>query len=227
LLDSALSVLTAGRNFERLMSGLGVTLWISFLSVALSIILGIPSGLVMASKNRFGRRFFRIYLEFIRIMPILVLLFLFYYSLTKAVPWINLSPFVVYILVFTLWGVAEMADLVRAAVTSIPAHQRESGKALGLTDAQINFHVVIPQAVRRLLPGVINLTTRMIKTTPFVFFINMPELFKVGQQVVEVAGRSNPMASVYVYGFIFLIYFIICYPVSLFSRYLENRWQGA
>jgi polar amino acid transport system permease protein len=159
-------------------------------------------------------------------MPILVLLFLFYYSLSKAFS-INLSPFVVSVMVFTLWGVAEMADLVRAAVTSIPAHQRESGKALGLKEIQINFYIIIPQAVRRLLPGVINLTTRMIKTTPFVFFINMPDLLKVGQQIVEVAGIRDPMASVWVYGFIFIIYFVICYPISLYSRHLENRWQSA
>jgi polar amino acid transport system permease protein len=50
---------------------------------------------------------------------------------------------------------------------------------------------------------------------------------KVGQQIVEVTGIRNPLASVWVYGFIFIIYFIICYPVSLFSRYLENRWQSA
>jgi polar amino acid transport system permease protein len=208
------------------MDGLGITLWISFVSVGLSIVLGIPAGLLMASKSKIWNFILRIYLEFIRIMPILVLLFLFYYSLSQAFE-VNLSPFFVSVLVFTLWGVAEMSDLVRSAVTSIPVHQRESGRALGLTEIQINFHIIIPQAVRRLLPGVINLATRMIKTTPFVFFINMPDLMKVGQQIVEVSGIRDPMASVWVYGFIFLIYFIICYPVSLFSRYLEGRWQSA
>jgi polar amino acid transport system permease protein len=208
------------------MEGLGITLWLSFASVGLSILLGIPTGLLMSSKNRAVRSLLRLYLEFIRVMPILVLLFLFYYSMSKVFS-INLTPFMVSVLVFTLWGVAEMSDLVRAAVTSIPLHQRESGRALGLREAQINFYIIIPQAVRRLLPGVINLTTRMIKTTPFVFFINLPELMKVGQQIVEIAGIRTPLASVWVYGFIFFIYFIICYPVSLFSRYLENRWQGA
>jgi polar amino acid transport system permease protein len=67
----------------------------------------------------------------------------------------------------------------------------------------------------------------MIKTTPFVFFINMPDLMKVGQQIVELSGVRDPLASVWVYGFIFLIYFLICYPISLYSRYLEGRWQDA
>ena len=129
-------------------------------------------------------------------------------------------------MVFTLWGTAEMADLVRGAVTSMPLHQRESGRAIGLTESQINRYIIIPQAVRRLLPGVINLTTRMIKTTPFVFFINVPDLVKVGQQIVEITGMRNYMASFWVYGLIFLIYFIICYPISRFSLYLERKWES-
>jgi polar amino acid transport system permease protein len=65
----------------------------------------------------------------------------------------------------------------------------------------------------------------MIKTTPYVFFINIPDLFKVGQQIVELSGRQNYLASFWVYGFIFFLYFIFCYPFSVFSRYLERRWQ--
>ncbi|MDR2142037.1 MAG: amino acid ABC transporter permease [Deltaproteobacteria bacterium] len=225
MLDSALSVLRMGRNLPRLMEGLGVTLEISLVSVALSILLGVPMGLLMASRRPLAPSFLRLYLEFIRVMPILVLLFLFYYSLSKF--WnINLSALTVSILVFTLWGAAEMGDLVRGAVTSLPRHQWDSGRALGLTESQVSVYVVIPQAVRRLLPGVINLTTRMIKTTPFVFFINLPDLVKVGQQIVEVSGLRIPLASVWVYGTIFVIYFLICYPISILSRYLERRWQS-
>jgi polar amino acid transport system permease protein len=209
----------------RLMEGLWITIWISMASVGISVVLGIAFGLLMAAKTKVVYKLLRLYLEVIRVMPILVLLFLFYYSLSKMFG-INLSAYFVSILVFTIWGTAEMSDLVRAAVTSLPLHQRESGRAIGLSELQVNIFIIVPQATRRLLPGVINLTTRMIKTTPFVFFINLPDLMKVGQQIVEVAGMRNYLASVWVYGFIFFIYFIICYPVSLFSRYLEGRWQN-
>jgi polar amino acid transport system permease protein len=209
----------------RLGEGLWITLKISMSAVGLSILLGVPAGLLMSSKSHFFRLTLRLYLEFIRIMPILVLLFLFYYSLSSVFS-INLPATLVSILVFTLWGTAEMADLVRGAVTSLPRHQWESGRALGLSESQLNLNVIVPQAVRRLLPGVINLTTRMIKTTPFVFFINIPDLVKVAQQIVEVAGMRDNLASVWVYGLIFLIYFAICYPISLFSSYLERAWQN-
>jgi polar amino acid transport system permease protein len=120
-----------------------------------------------------------------------------------------------------------MADLVRGAVTSIPAHQRESGMALGLTEFQLNVFVIAPQAVRRLIPGVINLATRMIKNTPLVFFINVPELITVGQQVVEVAAttQNNRQAAFWVYGLIFFIFFFVCYPISRLSKRLEERYR--
>ncbi|MDR1297094.1 MAG: amino acid ABC transporter permease [Deltaproteobacteria bacterium] len=225
MLDSAISIFAAGRNMARLMEGLWITLRISMISVSLSVLIGVPLGLLMASKHKSLRKALRVYLEFIRIMPILVLLFLFYYSLSSVFG-INLPATMVSVLVFTLWGTAEMADLVRGAVTSLPRHQWESGRAIGLRETQLNAFVIVPQAVRRLLPGVINLTTRMIKTTPFVFFINIPDLVKVAQQIVEVAGMRNHLASVWVYGFIFFVFFLICYPISLFSRHLEKVWQN-
>ena len=222
---SGVNIFLSGRNFARLMEGLFVTLEISVLSVLLSMFLGVLVGLAMTSKNKLVLSGTRVYLEVIRVIPILVLLFLFYYSLSRI--WgINLSAMSVAVLVFTLWGTAEMADLVRGAIGSMPAHQRESGRAVGLTEAQINRYIIVPQAIRRLIPGVINLTTRMIKTTPFVFFINVPDLVKVGQQIVEIAGMRNYMASFWVYGFIFLLYFIICYPISRFSIYLERKWES-
>jgi len=225
VLDSALSVLRQGRNAARLLEGLWVTLEISLVSVLLSMILGVMLGFLMTSKRPVWRVSTRAYLELMRLIPILVLLFIFYYTLDRN--WgISLEAKTVAYFVFTLWGTAEMGDLVRGAITSLPVHQRESGRAIGLSEAQINRYIIVPQAVRRLIPGVINLTTRMIKTTPFVFFINVPELMKVGQQIVEVSGRTNQMVSFWIYGLIFFIYFFVCYPISLFSVYLEKKWSN-
>ena len=112
------------------------------------------------------------YLEFIRIMPQLVLLFLFYFSTTRTFGW-NLSGETASIIVFVLWGTAEMSDLVRGALISIPKHQYESSAALGLTKMQTYLYVIIPQAVRRLIPLSINLITRMIKTTSLILMIGV------------------------------------------------------
>jgi polar amino acid transport system permease protein len=159
---SGISVLFQGSNFLRLLDGLWVTIRISMIAVAISIVLGILIGMLMTIKNPVTKALTRFYLEFIRIMPQLVLLFLVYFGVTKAFG-IHLSGELSAILVFSLWGTAEMGDLVRGALTSIPKHQYESGKAIGLTGIQVYIHIIIPQTVRRLIPLAMNLITRMIR----------------------------------------------------------------
>ena len=90
-----------------------------------------------------------------------------------------------------------MGDIVRGAITSIPKHQEEAAISLNLNRKDIYLYVILPQALKRILPGAINLSTRMIKTTSF-----------------------------WVYGFIFFLYFIICYPLSKISKILEQKWVG-
>lgn len=118
-----------------------MTIKISLISVLISIILGILLGMVMNMKNPVTKIITKIYLEFIRIMPQLVLLFLVYFGLTKAFQ-INLSGQLAAVIVFVLWGTAEMGDLVRGSLSSIPIHQYESGKAIGLTSLQIYRYIL-------------------------------------------------------------------------------------
>ena len=170
--DLGLEVLLKGKNAVRLLGGLWVALRISLISVAISIPLGILLGVLMTKKNRLIRAILRIYLEIIRIMPQMVLLFLAYFGTARAFGW-NLDGETAAIIVFALWGTAEMSDLVRGALVSIPRHQYESAEALGLTRGQVFRYVVLPQTVRRLLPQSINLITRMIKTTSLILMIGV------------------------------------------------------
>lgn len=222
--DLGLSVIFEGANLLRLLTGLWVTVRIAFISVLISALVGVCFGIVMTSENKFVRALARFYLEAVRIIPILVWLFIFYFGITKVLQ-IHLDAEMVAILVFSLWGSAEMGDIVRGGVTSLPAQQTAGGRALGLTQLQIYRYIIIPQAVRRLVPAAINLATRMIKTTSLVALIGVVEVLKVGQQVIEVSMRSNPSAAFAVYAFIFFLYFIICYPISLWSKKLEIKWR--
>jgi polar amino acid transport system permease protein len=117
-----------------------------------------------------------------------------------------------------------MSDLVRGAVTSVPVIQYESAMALGLSRPQVFRFVILPQALRRLIPQSINLITRMIKTTSLVLMIGVVEILKVGQQIIEANRKSSPNAAFGVYLTIFLLYFLLCWPVSLLARQLEKRW---
>lgn len=224
MLDSGISVLFMGHNFLRLLGGLWVTLRISLIAVVLSMPLGILFGMFMTLRNPVSRAVSRVYLEFVRIMPQLVLLFIAYFGVTRAFGW-NLSAEASAILVFTLWGTAEMGDLVRGALISIPKHQYESATALGLSRMQTFLFVIIPQTLRRLVPLTINLATRMIKTTSLVVLIGMTEVLKVGKQIIDANRFTHPTAALWVYGVIFLLYFLACWPISLLAKKLERRWR--
>ncbi|MDR2793304.1 MAG: amino acid ABC transporter permease [Treponema sp.] len=223
--DLGISVLIEGKNLQRLFLGLWVTARIALISVFFSVILGVLFGILMTNKRKAVRFFCRAYLEAVRIIPVLVWLFLFYFGLARNFH-INLTGEFTSILVFTLWGTAEMGDLVRGAITSISHHQYESAFALGLTNGQLYRYVIVPQAMRRLMPGAINLTTRMIKTTSLVVLIGVVEVLKVGQQIIEANFLKSPSASFWVYALIFFFYFILCMPISHLSKRLERKWQS-
>lgn len=220
-----ISVLLKGKNLQRLFEGLMVTARIAFISIIIGSLLGIVLGVIWTSKSKWIRSICRIYLELFRIIPILVWLFIMYFGVTTALN-IDLSGETVSVIVFTLWGAAEMGDIVRGALESLPKHQIESGKAIGLSFWGLYRYILIPQAVRRMLPGAINLATRMVKTTSLVVLIGVIDVIKVGQQIIEYSRIEVPTASFWVYGFVFILYFVICYPLSKISRKLENKWNG-
>ncbi|MCC2879498.1 amino acid ABC transporter permease [Lachnoclostridium pacaense] len=222
--DLGLEVLLKGKNLARILGGLDAALKISMISVAISIPLGFILGILMTWKNPICRAILRCYLEFVRIMPQMVLLFLVYFGTTRAFGW-DLSGELSSVIVFTVWGTAEMSDLVRGSLISIPMHQYESAEALGLTRIQSYQYIVLPQAVRRLIPLSINLITRMIKTTSLILMIGVVEVLKVAQQIIEANRMGSPNAAFGIYLTVFFLYFIACWPISLLAKYLEKRWR--
>ena len=221
---NAISILFQGNNFLRLLKGLGVTLEISLFSALFSIPLGVLFGMFMRRKGMLSRVLSRLYLDFIRIMPQLVLLFIVYFGSARAFA-VNFSGELASVFVFVLWGTAEMGDLVRGAIDSIPGHQWESAKALGLSRGQTERYIILPQTVRRLIPLSMNLLTRMVKTTSLVVLIGVVEVLKVGQQIIDTNRFQYPTAALPIYGVIFFLYFLVCWPVSIVARKLEKKWQ--
>ena len=222
--DLGIDVLFKGTNFIRLLGGLWTALEISLISVGISIPLGILLGIVMTIPNKAIKVITKIYLEIIRIMPQLVLLFIVFFGATRTMG-INLSGEVASVIVFTLWGTAEMGDLVRGSIISIPKHQSESSRALGLSKAQTYLYIIIPQTVRRLLPLSINLVTRMIKTTSLILMIGVVEVIKVAQQIIEANRATSPNAAFGVYLVVFIMYFIVCFSISMVAKHLEKKWS--
>ncbi|PUE66933.1 amino acid ABC transporter permease [Arcobacter lacus] len=213
-----------GNNLLRILEGTLNTIQIAFSSISFALLFGSIFGIIYSTKNRVIKFICRVYLEIFRIIPILVLLFIFYFVVPKFFD-IDISGEFVAIIVFVLWGIAEIGDITRGAIESIPRHNIDVALALGFNKIQVYRYILIPLSFKRVIPGVINLTTRMIKTTSLVVMIGVVDIIKVGQQIIESNVLKVPDSAFWTYGFIFFIYFIICYPMSRFAKNLENRWN--
>ena len=217
-----MSELLSVNSVLRLGEGLLISLEISVFAIFFSSFGGLILGILYSLKNPLLNALLRLCLEFVRVMPLIVWLFVMYFGLSR---WfgLNLSAVSATIIVFSIWGAFEMMDLVRAALQSIPRHQYEAAASLALSKSQMYLFVILPQALRRLTPASINLLTRMIKSTTFAFLIGAIELVKVGQQIIEL-HHAKAYAPFVIYGLIFMIFFIICYPLSRYSKILEKKW---
>ena len=202
--------------FTALLEGLWVTLRIALLSIIFSVIFGIILGIIMNSRSIIIRAVTRIYLEIFRIIPVIVWLFIVFFWIPMGTG-LNITGEGAAVLVFSMWGSAEMGDLVRGAIESLPKIQSESAKSIGLNKIQIYYYVLIPQALKRVIPSAINLSTRVIKTTSLVVLIGVVDVVKKGQQIIE-----RTKSAFLIYALLFFIYFIICYPLSYYSRKLEK-----
>lgn len=198
---SGASVLFTGDNFTRLLGGLG----------ALRIL-----------RNPVLRAVLRLYLEFFRIVPTLVLLFLTYYILPRELG-VQVDGVTVAVVTFSLWVAAEISDIVRGSLISVSDHQVDAGKALGMNGLQVLWYVRIPQSINLMVPATINLAARVIMTTSLLLLISVIDVITVGQQIMEANRMTHPDAAFWVYGFIFLLYFIICWPLAMIAKALEKR----
>ncbi|PUD01036.1 amino acid ABC transporter permease [Helicobacter pylori] len=211
-------------NLKRLLEGFEITLLIALSSAVISIVVGMLLGSLMAFGSQIVVLACRVYLESIRIIPLLAWLFIVYFGLAS---WFDLhiSAVLASVIVFSLWGGAEMMDLTRGVLTSVSKHQLESALALGMDSKRVIFNVIFPQSFLSLLPSSLNLFTRMIKTTALVSLIGAIDLLKVGQQIIELNLLRMPNASFVVYGVILMFYFSLCYSLSLYSSHLEKKFQ--
>ena len=151
----------------------------------------------MSSKNKVIHGILRFYLETVRIMPQMVLLFLVYFGSTRVFGW-DLSAELSAIIVCVFWGSAEMGDLVRGSLKSIPVIQYESAMALGMNSLQTFLFIIFPQILRRLVPLCINLVTRMIKTTSLVTYkISKGTPSGTGTEVVPTLNIYQQLLSAY------------------------------
>ena len=208
---------TAIESLPFLWQGLLVTLEVSLLVVAISLVIGVAMGVGLTFGPRALYWPIRLYSDLIRGIPVLVLIFFVYYGLPAL--GLNLDNYWAAVAALAAFKTAHVIEITRGAIQSIHYGQSDAAKAIGLTFWQRMLYVIFPQATRRFLPPWINAVTDAVKGSALVSLIGVVDLMLAVQKVI---GRTYEPMPLYVTGA--LIYFAINYSLSSLSRQLETRF---
>lgn len=208
----------AVESFPYVIKGIGYTMLISLVSMFFGLILGFFLALGRMSKNLFFRLPARLYISFMRGVPILVFLFLLYYGF--PVIGINFSAVTAALLGFSLNSAAYLAEIHRSAISSVDKGQWEAAASLGLSYWQTMRRIILPQAAKIAMPPLSNVLLDLIKGTSLAAMITVPELF---QKAKIVGGREFDFMTMYI--LVALIYWGICSIISIFQDRLEKKYE--
>jgi len=206
--------------------GLKETLRIAVLAVIGSTVIGVVVGTLMTIRFLPLQALLRAYVEIWRGLPILVTIFLVYYALPSA-PVIHhrFGAFTGAGVGLSLWGSAQVAEATRGAVQSIPKEQHEAAAALGFGWVGRHRSVILPQALRRLLPPLVSLLANVIQNTTIASLIGVTEILSTGQRSIErlqfeAGAHSHSFA---IYTAIMVAFFCISFPLTRLAIFLERR----
>lgn len=207
------------QRWQWIMSGLGYTLLISLAAVLLGLVIGILAALGKLSKIKPIKWIASFYVDIIRGTPTMVQLLIIYYVVFASV---NLSAWIIGALGFAINSGAYIAEIVRGGILSVDKGQTEAGRSLGLTQAQTMVHIVMPQAMKNILPALANEFIVLIKETAVIGMISNIDLLGA---VKRVQGRTYdyfyPLMSAAV------IYYIVIKLLSTALSRVEARMRKA
>lgn len=217
-MENILKVLTT-TNLLFILKGLWLTLQISFISIVLSTIFGTILAVMRNGKNKLLKLIASIYIEFVRNVPNLLWIFtIFLVFQIKSTP--------AGIISFTVFTSAALAEIIRGGLNAIDPGQTEAGLSQGFTQFQILRYIILPQAIRKMLPAIISQFVTVIKDTSLLYsVIALQELFGASQILMGRYFEPEQVFSLYI--LIALIYFSFNLAISSLSHMLAKRWQQA
>ena len=204
-------------NLKFLLSGMGLTIYISVISIILSMFLGFVVAIPSLAKNKFLSYINIGYVEIVRAIPLLVLILWVYYGL-PIMTGLSFSPFVSGIIALAISESAFQAEIFRAGINSIKKSQWEAGSSLGLTFYKRLRLVILPQAIKNILPALGNQFVYVLKMSSLVSIIGIADLTRKANELV--VSTYRPLE---IYTFLILEYLILILIVSFFVRKLEKR----
>ncbi|BAF86815.1 MULTISPECIES: amino acid ABC transporter permease [Azorhizobium] len=200
-----------------LLDGLGVTVAFTIAIVVLGLAIGLLAGLAKLSPFRPVGWLASAYIEVFRCTPVLVQLIWFYYAM-PILTGIEMSAFTAGILALSLYGGSFYAEIIRGGIVSIDRGQTEAGEALGMVPSQIMRRVVLPQALKRMVPPLMNQSIIQFKNTSLVSVLAVPDLLYQGQVAAHDSYRPLELYTV-----IAIIYFLALFPLTVLVRRGEAR----
>ncbi|OGL15715.1 MAG: amino acid ABC transporter permease [Candidatus Rokubacteria bacterium RIFCSPLOWO2_12_FULL_69_21] len=205
------------RNWPVLLSGFINTLKLAVLAIAASFVLGVVAGALRMSRSPYLHYPAVLYIEIIRGVPLIMVIFWFYF-LAPILAGRPLDNFTSALIAFIVFEAAYLAEIVRAGIQSVPLGQVQAAISTGLTHRQAMGHVILPQAIRNMIPALVTRFIVLFMDTSLAYIIGYRELTRVARIIAEREFRAFE-----VYTFIAIVYFVCTYAMSLVAQRLERR----
>jgi His/Glu/Gln/Arg/opine family amino acid ABC transporter permease subunit len=211
-----------------LVEGMRGMLHVAVISLVGSTLVGIPLGTLLTIPFRPSRALIRLYVEVFRGLPIIVTVFLVFYGLPPIAQAFRFSALNATAIALVLWGSAQVAEATRGAAGSIPHEQHEAAAALGFGWVDRHRYVILPQALRRLLPPLVSLLVNILQNTTLAGVIGGLELLSAAQRQNERVAAVPPIGTGEIHAFeifaaLALLFFVVSFPLTRLAAYLERR----
>jgi len=204
-----------------LLEGLWMTVQISLVTIISGSILGFAVGILRTVGGKPISMTLGLYIHVLRGTPFLVHLYVIYFVLpATGVSWLQLEAFPAAVIALSLYTSTYVSEIVRAAIEAVPPGQSEAARSTGMTGVQTMWHVVLPQAMKLMIPPMGGVYVIIIKGTSIVSVIGITELVRAGEH----ATQRHPRELMVIYGMTALLYFVYCYPVLRLARWAETKF---
>jgi glutamine transport system permease protein len=204
-------------SFPSLLNGLAVTLKITAAALLIAIVLGLLFGVLSISSNKILKSISRLYVDLIRGTPLIVQAFFIYFGLPGALD-IKIDAFTAGVVAISINAGAYMVEIFRAGIMAVDKGQMEAARSLGLSYGKSMLKIILPQAVRKMIPAFINQFIISLKDTSILSVIGIRELTQSGEIII-----ASNYRSLETWGMIGVMYFIVIMLLSYASRMLERR----
>jgi polar amino acid transport system permease protein len=205
------------QTYPLLLSGLSITVQLGLFSIVAGLILGLFTALVRLYSMKFFQIVAKIYIDLFRSIPLLVLLIIIYYAL----PFVGLTlpPFFAAAAALTFVSGAYTAEIFRAGIEAIPKGQFEASQALGLSRRHMMKDVILPQAIKIVIPPMTNNCINVLKDTALASVVAMPDLLKQATQAQALTANPTPLIVAAVF------YLLLLWPMVIFVSRLEKKYK--